>query len=115
MNVIYLVAFVVLVLATARLTRLIYFDDLTLSLRQWIDRKFGENSFLSKMVWCPWCASVWASMLTNSMALGIFNRLHADDLPLDVQIAVLLLLILALAYPAGWIVDRETSRTSRGE
>lgn len=112
---IYLVAFVVLVLATARLTRLIHFDDITIRLRLWIDTRFGSESFMSKMVYCPWCASVWAAMFTSALAVGIFNRLHADNPPWDVQVAVLLLLILALSYPAGWIVHRETIATSRGE
>jgi hypothetical protein len=112
-NVIYLVAFVVLVLATARLTRLIHFDDLTLSMRNWIDRRFGERSILSRIVWCPWCASVWAAIITCPFAMAglwlwaqwsLWGALWATG-PL----------ILAVSYPAGWIVHKETTATSRGE
>lgn len=110
---IYLVAFVVLVLAAARLTRLIYFDDLTIPMRLWIDRRFGQNSFLSKMVWCPWCAGVWASLFVTTVAVGAL--VIWTDWPLGGAIATGLLLVPALAYPAGWIVDRETSAASRGQ
>lgn len=110
---IYLVAFVVLVLATARLTRLIYFDDLTLPMRQWIDRKFGPNSFLSRMIWCPWCASVWASFFTSTLAVHLMVDLGL--VPWLVAPGVWLFLIPAVSYPAGWIVHKETVATSRGD
>lgn len=110
---IYLVAFVVLVLATARLTRLIYFDDLTVPLRNWIDRKCGPNSFISRMVWCPWCASVWVSLFTSPWAAQILYS--TGTVPRDVAIMLCVLFIPANAYLAGWLVDWETSKTSRGE
>lgn len=110
---IYLVAFVVLVLATARLTRLIYFDDITIPFRQWIDRKCGPNSFVSKMVWCPWCASVWVSIFTCALANNLLMHLIGWD-PLTSTL-IYLLLVPAVSYPAGWIVERETFKTSRGE
>lgn len=110
---IYLVALVVLVLATARLTRLIYFDDITLSMRLWIDDHLGTGSFLSRMVWCPWCASVWASLLVCSIAgtgVAIWTTW-----PLGAVITVWILAVPALAYPAGWLVEYETTRTSEGK
>lgn len=110
---IYLVAFVVLVLATARLTRLIYFDDITIPLRAGIDRKFGSQSFISRLVWCPWCAGMWVSFGTSSMAMDVvylFGGLSPKQ-----AILCWLLLIPANAYLASWLVDVETSRTSRGE
>jgi hypothetical protein len=111
--VIYFVGFVVLVLATARLTRLTYFDDITIGMRKWIDGTFGPNSFISKMVWCPWCSSVWWSLGSSSMAMDAVYLSGA----LSPKQAILcwLLLIPAVAYLAGWLVDYETSRTSRGE
>lgn len=109
---IYLVAFVALVLATARLTRLIYFDDITIPFRAGIDRKFGQQSFISRMVWCPWCAGVWASGFCCTVAaVGAWSFM-----PNTIALIVAwVLLIPAVAYPASWIVDFETSRTSRGE
>lgn len=110
---IYLVAFVVLVLATARLTRLIHFDDITIPVRMWIDRKFGEQSFLSQLVWCPWCVSVWVSLGTSTVAMTALW--HWGGWPLGGAMATWLLLVPATAYPAGWIVTIEIAKTSRGE
>lgn len=107
---IYLVGFVVLVLATARLTRLIYFDDITAPMRNWIDSKCGPNSFISKMIWCPWCAGVWASIVTCALANNLLMHLIGWDLL--TAILTYVLLVPAVSYPAGWIVDRETTLTS---
>lgn len=110
---IYLVGFVVLVLATSRLTRLIYFDDITLSLRNWTDSTFGQSSFISKVIWCPWCASVWAALVATiptCVALWLWG-----GWPMAAAITVWLPLSLAVSYPAGWIVDRETTLTSRSD
>lgn len=110
---IYLVAFVVLVLATARLTRLTYFDDITIPLRVWIDSTFGPNSFISKVIWCPWCASVWWSMFTCAVALaGAWAWMGVKP---AVAVGAFILAVPAVAYPAGWLVDFETTRTSKGQ
>jgi len=103
--VIYLVALVVLVLATARMTRLICKDDLTTPVRLAIDKKLGEHSFLSRLIWCPWCVAVWVSLTTSSMAMqALYSFGH-----LSPKAAVLswLLLIPANAYAAAWVVDKE--------
>lgn len=106
---IYLVAFVVLVLATARLTRLIHFDDITAKWRLGLKR----GSFLERGAFCPWCASVWASIILCPFAMAglwlwggwsLCGALWATG-PL----------ILATSYPAGWLVHKETIATSRGE
>jgi len=111
--VIYFVGLVVLVLATARLTRLIYFDDITMRMRTGIDARFGQDSFLSRVAWCPWCASVWAAMALSAPACtGLWLWGHW---PAAAAAAAWLPLALAASYPAGWIVDRETTLTSRGD
>lgn len=102
---IYLVAFVVLVLATARLTRLVCRDDLTAPMRLAIDRKLGQNSFLSRLIWCHWCVAVWMSFATSSLAVSFFYDLD-DAMPKRAVIAWLLL-IPANAYAASWIVGKE--------
>lgn len=104
-SVIYLVAFVVLVLATARLTRLVCRDDLTTPMRLWVDRKLGENSFLSRLIWCPWCIAVWVSLTTSSFAMQALYSFGA----MNAKAAVLtwLLLVPANAYAAAWVVDKE--------
>jgi len=102
---IYLVAFVVLVLATARLTRLICRDDITAPLRLAIDRKLGENSFVSRLIWCHWCVAVWVSLGASSFAM---QALYTFGL-ISPKAAVLswLLLIPANAYAAAWVIDKE--------
>lgn len=102
---IYLVAFIVLVLATARLTRLVSRDDLTAPMRLAIDRKLGQNSFLSRLVWCHWCVAVWISLGTSSVAM---QALHSF-VTMSPKAAILtwLLLIAANAYAASWIVGKE--------
>lgn len=102
---IYLVAFVVLVLATARLTRLVCKDDITTPVRLAIDKKLGENSFISRLIWCHWCVAVWVSVTTSSMAMDA-AYLWGGISP---KVAVLswLLLIPANAYAAAWVIDKE--------
>lgn len=102
---IYLVAFVVLVLATARLTRLITRDDITTVLRLAIDKRFGEQSFVSRLIWCHWCVAVWVSLATSSMAMQAAYAWGG----ISPKVAVLswLLLIPANAYAASWVVDKE--------
>lgn len=102
---IYLVAFVVLVLATARLTRLVCRDDLTAPMRLAIDRKLGQNSFLSRLIWCHWCVAVWISLTTSSMAMQALYSFGA----MSPKAAVLtwMLLVPANAYGASWIVGKE--------
>jgi len=110
---IYLVAFVVLVLATARVSRLAYFDDITIGMRARVDRRFGTNSFLSKMLWCPWCNSVWAAMFFCPLVMTAAVLWGAW--PIGGAVVATIVLIPAVSYLAGWLVDFETSRTSRGE
>lgn len=105
MYVIYLVAFVVLVLATARLTRLVTKDDLTLPIRLWVDRRFGENSFASRLIWCHWCVAVWISIGASVWPAQILYSMGAA--PKDAAIMLWLLFIPANAYAAAWVVDKE--------
>lgn len=106
---IYLVGFVVLVLATARLTRLIHFDDLTLKWRQGLQ----QGSLLEKIAWCPWCASVWAAIITCPfVTAGLWLE---GGWTLRGALWITVPLILATSYPAGWLVHKETAATSRGE
>jgi hypothetical protein len=102
---IYLVAFVVLVLATARLTRFICKDDITTPVRLALDRKLGEQSFISRLIWCHWCVAVWISLGTSSMAMQAVYAWGG----VSPKVAVLswLLLIPANAYAASWVVDKE--------
>ncbi len=48
-------------LAVYRITRLIYQDDITGPLRERVYIKFGDESFISELIRCPWCVSVWVA------------------------------------------------------
>jgi hypothetical protein len=49
----------VLVLAVARVSRLITTDDIFLFIRAATIRKFGEDAKMTTLVHCPWCISIW--------------------------------------------------------
>lgn len=87
--------FVLAVLATARLTRLVVADQITDGVRRWVQARSGEN--VAYLVTCPWCASPY---LAVPVAVGVLwhgaNR------------AVLLVLVVLAASEvtgliAGWL------------
>ena len=102
---IYLVALVILVLAVARLTRLVCKDDITAPWRLAIDRKLGADSFWSRLIWCPWCVGMWVSFAASGVAAwcGDVLNLYPGWFALPLQ----MFLTPAVAYAAAWIVDKE--------
>lgn len=64
-------AFVVLTLAGARATRLITTDKIAFLIRQWVIKRFGPEHWLTYLVHCPFCVSVWASF--PAAAFGIWQ------------------------------------------
>lgn len=59
-----LVLFVLAVLATARLTRLVTADKIAEPVRARIERRFGppEQSKFMYLITCDWCASFWIAV-----------------------------------------------------
>lgn len=56
---------IALILATARLTRLITIDKIGDWIRNRVAMRFGDRSKLTYLFFCPWCMSVWvAAVLT---------------------------------------------------
>jgi len=55
--------YVLLAIATARLTRLIIADEITEPLRERVWRRFGNpgESKISYLFTCPWCMSIYAA------------------------------------------------------
>lgn len=49
----------VIALAVARGTRLVVEDVITEPFRRYFVRRFGEDSKLTYLVHCPFCASIW--------------------------------------------------------
>lgn len=101
---IYLLGFVTLVLATARLTRVFHTDEIARPLRDWILRKWPPPSKPSKLVRCYWCSGFWVALLLCSwthgslIAMGVVGWQSLTLLPLAV---------LADAYAAARVLDQE--------
>lgn len=101
---IYLIAFVVCVLAAARFTRAFNIDEISARLRAWIIGRYGEASKPGKLARCYWCAGFWISGLTvvyanvALAAAGVVSWLTLAGLPLTVA---------AVAYASAWILDKE--------
>lgn len=104
-NVIYLVAFVVLALAVARLTRLASKDDITAGMRLRIDGRFGENSFLSQLIWCPWCSGVWIS--AGASAAAVATAAVVASWAWWLAVVVWAFVTPAAAYAASWLINKE--------
>lgn len=63
-----------LTLATARLTRLVTIDKIGEPLRQAVIRRYGADHWLTYLLHCPWCMSVWLStggVLATWWTLGL--------------------------------------------
>lgn len=59
--------------ATTRLTRFLNSDVLAEPIRDAVYRRFGDDSRLSYLISCPWCASIWIAsvvMVTAWLAHG---------------------------------------------
>lgn len=83
---------VVAMLAVARLSMLIVDDKLTLRLRQWVVRKWGEESTASYFIHCNWCMSMWFAFPIMPVAVLFPNRwvLAALSIPVASLVAGLL-------------------------
>jgi hypothetical protein len=70
-----LVTLLILALASARLTRLVVDDAITLPARAWIVKRFGVESRISELAHCSWCAGVWCStaLVTFAWATGVVD------------------------------------------
>lgn len=102
---IYLVALVVLALANARAARLLSRDDITTPIRHWIDRRWGEDSFAARLVYCHWCAGVWTAGWLSGWAVAACAVWGGWSWGL--AMAVWLPLTLAVAYAGARLVDLE--------
>lgn len=54
--------FVVLALAVARATVLLYDDDITQPIRDWVIEKCGTDGFWTRGIHCPSCVSMWFAL-----------------------------------------------------
>lgn len=101
---IYLLAFAALVLAVARATRVIVYDEIGQPLRQWVLTKWPLPSKPGKLVTCYWCAGFWISLIAS---LYVHTAAcFAGWLPWH-SIALLPVTTFAVAYGAAWVLDKE--------
>jgi hypothetical protein len=89
-------------LATARITRLVTTDRLTLAPRRWLLRRltdrYGDESVLAYLIVCDWCVSVYAA----AGVTGAWVK-AGDTLWFQAPAAA-----LALSYAAGWLASKES-------
>lgn len=102
---IYLVALVVLILANARAARLASKDDLTAPIRFLIDRRWGKDSFLARLIWCFWCSGMWSALLLSAMAMQA--AVSWGRWPTGLAISAWIPVALAIGYGGSRLVDME--------
>lgn len=101
---IYLLAFVILVLAVARATRVLFYDEIAAPFRRWVIRKWPEPSWPAKIIGCYWCSSFWISAL---MCIYVHAAAcFAGWLPWQ-SAALAPVTTFAVAYGASWVLDKE--------
>jgi hypothetical protein len=104
--VITLAVFVVLVLATARITRAVSIDDITLPMRLSLGKRFGQASYIYELVICFWCSGWWISAATTAYTLAMLTWLH--QLPGIVWWGYPII-FPAVAYAASWVLNKEVN------
>lgn len=82
-------------LATARITRLVTTDRITLAPRTWIQIRLDPDGLPAYLITCDWCASVYAGAgVAAALAYGPAWTVWA-------------LAALAFSYTAGWLAAKE--------
>lgn len=84
------ICMILLPLATARLTKLVVDDSITLPIRQKIMTKFGD-SWLTTLVHCPWCSGWWIA--------GILSIPTGFLLSFPIWVTVLVWMAVAMVAP----------------
>lgn len=87
------IALVLLVLACARLTRLVTDDAITAGWRRWTIRKFGEDAWQTYLAHCRACVSVWvgAGVSIAAWTIGVVEGHWVIPVALSLSYATILL------------------------
>ena len=95
-NAVLVLSVVVAALAVTRVTRLITEDRILVGLRQWVVRRWGEDSAQSYFVHCPWCVSIY-------VGLGLMT----PAVLWPTKWTILAFSFLAASMVAGLLLDRK--------
>lgn len=107
---IYLLAFVVVVLAAARVTGIFLWDEIT---RPWREKRLAKHppgTKINKLLTCYWCFGFWVSLLLVTYLQVI--AVAVAWLPWH-TLLLLPLTIPAVAYGCGWVLDKEQESNVR--
>lgn len=89
---------VVLVIgAVARLARLLTADKISEPIREWADRRYGEDSMRSYFVNCDYCVSMYVAPIVATVAV-----LWGDN-----RVVLIALIALTASFVAGTIAAHE--------
>jgi hypothetical protein len=80
--------FVLLTLATYRLTRLFLLDEIFSPLREFIWKKFPPHTKLGYLFTCFWCFGLWASILVVVLYLLVPTFAYVVSLVLSISALV---------------------------
>lgn len=88
-------------LATARLTRMVTSDRITLAPRRWLLRRlvsrYGEDHLLPYLIVCDWCVSIYVGAGVTAAWVTV-----GETLWFQAPAAA-----LALSYAAGFLASKE--------
>jgi hypothetical protein len=96
---------ILLAFTVARLTRVVVDDSITIGFRQWVVRRFGEDSGWSTLVHCIWCTGWWVSLICTLIVFPF----------LSLPWFVLPLLAVAIAQIAPMILQVSDALVRRAE
>ena len=69
-----IISLILAALTVARATRLLVADRITVGWRRWVVTKWGEDSWGSYLVHCPWCMSLWLAIPVMPVAVLFPNK-----------------------------------------
>lgn len=77
-----LILFIVFLLSTYRLTRLIIEDEIFDTPRDWLYRQVKPGGKLAYLLGCPWCISFWVAIPLMILFIGFPTGMMVVGLPL---------------------------------
>jgi hypothetical protein len=69
-----LLVLIVAMLAVSRISMLFVNDKLLLSFRQWVIKKWGQESLAAYLIFCNWCMSIWFAIPIMPIAVLYPNK-----------------------------------------